>query len=400
MSVDTDAAPEGGAPPGPRVALVMPGGFEFGGIGRVMLYVTQAWSRLPAAPRWRVLDARGSGSLVLAPLHLATVLATVFFLRAVSRLDLLHFNVAGRGSTLRKIALAEFAGLIGLPYVVHLHDYDYARDLDARGPIGRRLAVRLFRRAERVLVLGARDEATVTGRLGVPAGRVERLPNGVPDPGPPPARATRAGPVRLLFLGHLSARKGVPELLDALAGPELREKSWHLVLAGGGETERFAAHARSLGLAERVTLTGWLSHEHAYALGQEADILVLPSHAEGQAMALLEGMAHGLAIVTTPVGAHPETVQHEREALLVRPGDRDALRRALLRVIDDASLRAELGDAARRRYLERFTAERVAARLAAIHRGAARRGLSGAPTAERQVSVHASQSRVNVTDTR
>jgi glycosyltransferase involved in cell wall biosynthesis len=345
----------------------MPGGFEFGGIGRVMLYVTQVWARTPMSPVWRSLDPRGKGALALMPLHLLATIATVLFHRATGRLDLLHLNVAGRGSTLRKVVLAELARLLRLDYLVHLHDYDYAEDFAARRPAGQYLVRRLFRGAERVLVLGARDRATVVEMLGVPPERVELLPNGVPDPGVPPDRAGRKAPTRLLFLGHLDDRKGVPQLLEALSTPEMRNRSWTLVMAGGGEQERFAAMIQDVGLTGRITLAGWLSHDRIYALCREADIFVLPSHAEGQAMSLLEAMAHGLAVVTTPVGAHPETVAHEQEALLVPPGDPGHLREALARLIDDGDLRARLGRAARERYLTSFTVDRVADRLAAIY---------------------------------
>jgi glycosyltransferase involved in cell wall biosynthesis len=367
MHASSPPADRSAAMPRLRVGLAMPGGFEFGGIGRTMLYATEAWKRLPDAPGWRLVDARGRGSLALMPLHLAAAATGIAADRVLGRLDLLHLNVAGRGSTWRKILLGELAGLLGLPTVVHLHDFDYAADLERRGPLGRRLAARLFRRARRVIVLGERDRRTVVERLGVPPERVELLHNGVPDPGPPPARTGRAGPVRLLFLGHLDARKGVPELLTALAGPALRARDWRLVLAGGGETERFAAMVEELGLAGRVELTGWLPHERVYGLCREADLFVLPSHAEGQAMSLLEAMAHGLAIVTTPVGAHLETVQDGVEALLVPPGDSEALGLALARLIDDGALRARLGQAARARYQGSFTADHYARGLAAIH---------------------------------
>ena len=92
-------------------------------------------------------------------------------------------------------------------------------------------------------------------------------------------------------------------------------------------------------------------------------------------MSLLEAMAHGLAIVTTPVGAHLETVQDGVEALLVPPGDSEALGLALARLIDDGALRARLGKAVRARYRGSFTADHYARGLAAIHR----RALAAAP---------------------
>lgn len=352
-----------------RIALAMPGGFEFGGIGRIMLYVARAWSEASPAPAWHVVDPRGAGPAVLMPWHLGRALAAFAHgVVAGHGPDLLHLNVAGRSSTWRKIVLAEVARHLRVPYLIHLHDYDYAKDLARRGSLGRRLTQRLFGGAARVLVLGSRDRATAASLLGVPGERIEVLANGVPDPGPPPARDRPGEPVRLLFLGHLDDRKGVPELLQTLATARLRQRSWQLTMAGGGEVARFARMVRDLGLTGRVELTGWLSHEGTYELCRKADLFVLPSHAEGLAMSLLEAMAHGLAIVTTPVGAHGETVADGHEALLIPPGDRHTLAEALIRLIDDPRLRARLGAAARARYLAQFSSEHVATRLLIVYR--------------------------------
>jgi glycosyltransferase involved in cell wall biosynthesis len=359
----------------------MPGGFEFGGIGRAMLYATRAWDASGRGPLWTLVDARGTGSLLTSPVHLAGSLVRIAGARLAGRLDLLHLNVAGRGSTVRKLILALWAELLRLPTIVHLHDFDYAADLARRPAWQRALVARMFGRARCCIVLGLRDRDLVLTRLGVEPGRVAVLHNAVPDPGPPPvrARAGGQGPARLLFLGHLSARKGVPELLEALATPALSARNWELDLAGGGEVERFRAEAGRLGLAGRCRFHGWLGQEAAWNLLRAADLLVLPSHAEGQAMALLEAMAHGLAIVATEVGAHGEAVADGREALLVRPGDAPGLAAAIGRLLDDPALRVRLGAAARRRYLEGFTIDRYAARLAELYRRALGTAAPGAP---------------------
>jgi glycosyltransferase involved in cell wall biosynthesis len=354
-----------------RIAIALPGGFEFGGIGRMMMYATKGWATLEAPPRWWIIDGRGRGSVLWSPL---LTLATLGHL-ARRRPDLLHLNVAGRGSTLRKMVMSEMAARLRIPTIVHLHDFDYAADLQRRPPWLRSRIGRMFRQARCVIVLGERDRQTVTDLLGVPPARVVVLHNAVPDPGPPPDRSGRRGPVQLLFLGHLDDRKGVPELLEALCLPALRDRDWSLVLAGGGEVGRFREVVEAKGLARRCTLTGWLAHERVYELCRAADIFILPSHAEGQAMSLLEAMAHGLAIVTTPVGAHLEAVGDDEEALIVAPGNVAQLSDALARLLADASLRGRLGAAARRKYCCRFDAEQYSRALLGIYH----RALGDAP---------------------
>lgn len=376
MAERGEGAGGGGGPAGRRlrVGIAVPGGFELGGIGRMMLYLTRAWDASGRGPAWFLVDARGEGSLLRSPLRLLASLARLARERRAGRLDLVHLNVAGRGSTVRKVILGLWAERLGLPTIVHLHDYDYAADLARRPEWQRRLVRRLFGRARLCIALGERDRRFLIEGLGVAPERAVVLHNAVPDPGPPTDRAARPGPVRLLFLGHLSERKGVGELLEALARPAVRARGWRLDLAGGGEVDRFRALAERLGLSDRCRFHGWIAPEATAALLREADILALPSRAEGQAMALLEAMAHGLAIVATAVGAHGEAVADRVEALLVPPGEVAPLEAALLRLIEDPPLRLRLGAAARARFLAGFAIERYAERMAALYERALAEG--------------------------
>lgn len=366
------AAQNGAAPL--QVTLAFPGGFEFGGIGRMMLYVTEAWRRTAAPVAPTMLDPRGSGALRTMPFHLTMAIVRLVRARVAGRIDLLHLNVAGRGSTLRKVVLSELAGLLSLPTVVHLHDYDYGVDLARRSRFGRRWVRRMFRRARLVLVLGERDRRTVTAEMGgMSAARVVVLPNAVPDTSASaPGRRQEAsrGCINIVFVGSLDSRKGLSDLLRALAAPELRRRAWRLHVVGRGDTPRFVRQASELALENRVVFHGWLPRDAVAALYRDADVFALPSHAEGLAMALLEAMAHGLAIVATPVGAHLEAVTAEKEALLAPPGDVDALRRAMTRLMVDAELRRRLSRAARERYRESFAIDRYATRLLRLYAAA------------------------------
>jgi glycosyltransferase involved in cell wall biosynthesis len=226
----------------------------------------------------------------------------------------------------------------------------------------------VFRHAEKLLVLGSRDKAALSSLLCLRPSQITVLRNAAPDPLTNVAEARcRGGPCHFVFVGHLSSRKGVPELLKALSRPALRSRPWRATLAGGGPVDHFRRLTRDFSIADRVNFPGWIDEAQIAALYLDADVVVLPSHAEGLAMSVLEGLAHGLAVVTTPVGAHSEVVQSEVSGLFVPPGNVDALTAALVRVIDDASLRQRLGAEARQRYLEKFDLRRYAERLSRLH---------------------------------
>jgi glycosyltransferase involved in cell wall biosynthesis len=82
---------------------------------------------------------------------------------------------------------------------------------------------------------------------------------------------------------------------------------------------------------------------------------------------VLEALSHGLAVVTTPVGAHEEVIEPEVSGIMVPPGDVEQLAGALQRVIDDADLRGRLRAGARRRFLENFEVSAYAERLRHLH---------------------------------
>jgi len=178
--------------------------------------------------------------------------------------------------------------------------------------------------------------------LGVAVASIAVTP---PGTDPAPARAPRPeGPPLLLTVGTVTPRKGHLLLIEALA--PLADRPWQLTCIGSldrsPETARALTQAmRQHRLQQRVTLAGEWPPERIASAYAEADLFVLASYHEGYGMALAEALAHGLPIVATTAGAIPETVPAEA-ALLVPPGDRDQLTRALAQLLDNSALRTRL----------------------------------------------------------
>jgi glycosyltransferase involved in cell wall biosynthesis len=381
------------------VLIVAPGGLEHGGgIGRQMNYFLQARHISPKGLDYRVVDSRGPWFIGATPLYscgavlyLGYAALTLLLVRCSLRPCLLHVNITGRGSTIRKIFLLTVARVLGLRYILHLHDYDYANYYNGRSPYLKRLIATAFVRAAAVIVLGQGDQKVVSQLFKLPIGRVIILHNAVPDPVPDVARAHhRLGepgePCHLLFLGYLSARKGVPELVRALASLPITTRPWRATLAGGGPVDEYRKLVEDLGILDKVSFPGLVDEAGVRALCTRSDVLVLPSHAEGLAMSILEGMSHGLAVIATRVGAHSEVIEIEESGLFVPPGDVPALAGALARVINDDSLCERLGRAARKRFLAEFDVRHYAYHLTNLHaRILGDEGREQAPIVEGQI---------------
>ncbi len=188
------------------------------------------------------------------------------------------------------------------------------------------------------------------------------------DPARYPAAAPGPG-TRLLFVGRLAAVKGVPVLLRALAAARAGAPRLTLTLVGDGP-ERAATEAlvRQLGLQTAVRFAGYRSQSQVAQALAEADILVLPSFAEGVPVVLMEAMAAGLPVIASRVGGVAELVTDGVDGLLLPPGCEDSLASAIARLAVDPDTRARMGAAGRTRVARDFDAAQEAARLLTLLR--------------------------------
>jgi glycosyltransferase involved in cell wall biosynthesis len=172
------------------------------------------------------------------------------------------------------------------------------------------------------------------------------------------ARARRPGPLRVLFLGNLIPRKGLLELVGALA--RLAPSSWRLTVAGDPEvdpryTGRVRRTARRLGLDGRIRFAGALSPARVAAQLRRAQVLAVPSSHEGFGIAYLEGMAFGLPAVAAAHGGAGDLVRDGYNGYLVDPENVSALAERMARLAVDRDRLARMSLAARRTFLRRPT---------------------------------------------
>ncbi|SNT02462.1 Glycosyltransferase involved in cell wall bisynthesis [Geodermatophilus pulveris] len=321
--------------------------------GGVATYV-RTLQGTPLWERWRIrhVATHRNGSRTARVGTFAMGVGGVVRELAVRRPGLVHLHTSCYGSFARKSALAWMFRAAGIPVVMHVHGGAFG-DFYARSP---RLLQRYIRRtlssAERVIGLGDRWAAALQ-RIA-PDARVIVVPNAVSprtlvdQPGP-------GEPVHVLFVGEMTEDKGAFALLEAWR--QLREEPHlpcaDLVMVGPGDLERAWRETEELGPAGQVRVLGWVESAEVERLLSHSHVLVLPSRFEGQPMAVLEAMAHGLCVVATEVGGIPDLVDDEC-AVLVPVDDGNALVAALRTVISDPGKRSELGALALARVRARF----------------------------------------------
>ena len=202
-------------------------------------------------------------------------------------------------------------------------------------------------------------------RLGlVPLGLEDWSTQPLAEPEPLPE-----GALRVLFVGRLEERKGIDVLLEAAKAILSSHPQVHLDIVGDDSLvgphnltyrAQFELDAGADLTRDRVRFYGEVSEQALRGFYRACDIFVAPSRFESFGLILLEAMMFAKPVVACRAGGMAEIIEHGIGGLLAEPGDVATLTEWLLKLLADPQLRAQLGQAARRRYLSCFTADGMA----------------------------------------
>jgi len=189
------------------------------------------------------------------------------------------------------------------------------------------------------------------------------------------APQTPSAPYRILTIARLTAKKGLPVVLNAVKLLCDQGIAVNHTLIGDGEDRRkILALIKSLGLSSVTRWHGTQPHQVVLEHYRKSDLFVLGCEVapngdrDGIPNVLLESMAMGVPVVTTHVSAIPELIEDEKTGLLVPPGRPDQLAAAMRRMLTDGPLRNRVVTAARQRVIDDFDNRQLAQDLARIYR--------------------------------
>ena len=265
--------------------------------------------------------------------------------------DLVHAHFGGDGWL-----ISGAAAELGVPLIVTVHGHDVTRQPRTPGLKGvryRRNLRTVFRRAAVVLAVSEHIRRAAVEQGADPA-KVRVHYTGVAVPPLEPARPKEWD---VVFVGRFVAKKGLDDLVEALA--TLSDLAPRVLLAGDGPLlATIRARAEELGLD--ATFPGAVDHAAAERAMAGAKVFASPSKtapdgdSEGLPTTILEAAARGVPVVSTRHSGIPEAVVHGETGLLGAEGDRVALAAHLRLLLSDADLRERLGRRAREHVEEHF----------------------------------------------
>jgi glycosyltransferase involved in cell wall biosynthesis len=287
--------------------------------------------------------------------------------------------------TTENMLVARQAISAGVPLVLSPHGtlpYETGRGW-AKRAWDRVAGHRLARSVDQVIALTAVEAeqarrlwSRLAGKLDTDQIRV--VPNGV-RPAPPPRpdalaafrHEWRLGSRTLaIFVGRLTARKGLDVLIDAFAHVASSHPQAMLLIVGpdGGELSGIRRRLQAQRMGDRVVLTGFLQGSALQTALAAADFFVLPATGEGMPMAALEALSSGLPIVTSP-GCGLDMIEGSGAGFIVPP-EVSRLSVALRQLFEQPDLRAKMGECAARLAMKHFAWPMIVPQVEAAYRSA------------------------------
>ncbi len=281
-----------------------------------------------------------------------------------SHYDIIHVH----GLSYHAFVASALGRRLGKPVIVKLANSGMASDIEKMKsgqhlPLTR-LMLPTALSCDRLVVLNELI-TTELEKAGVEPARLVRIPNGVVV-----SDNSQSAPgegFQILFLGRLHPQKGLDVLLEALKrAMSIRQDSLRLVLAGDGpERGRLEKLAADLGVGAEVEFLGTVDDPRRQLA--RADLLVLPSYAEGLSNVLLEAMASGVPVVASDIEANRSLIEDGVSGRLFAVGDPDDLARILVELADDPAAREDLGRRARAVVEAHYTIQQVASRYEELY---------------------------------
>jgi glycosyltransferase involved in cell wall biosynthesis len=250
---------------------------------------------------------------------------------------MVHIHLSEQISALRKTFFFVPALILKKKIIIHSHSFSPKALYLGKY---KRIYKFLFSKCDAIIVLSSSCEKNIIELLQIDKSKINILYN--PCPEISPGTNALISSKYILFIGTLTKRKGYHDLINAFQKVSINYPEWKLILAGNGEIEEANILADKLNISDKVICLDWITESEKDKVFRNAGIFCLPSYAEGFPMALMDALAYGLPVVTTPVGGIPDVFSHMKNAIFIEPGNIEEISDALLNLIKSEKLAEQL----------------------------------------------------------
>jgi glycosyltransferase involved in cell wall biosynthesis len=364
-----------------RILIVGPGPTQVGGLATfldILLtseYMQRRYEMIHLdTTRGKLGEGIASRFALINLIYFLRQSTVLVWIRLTRRPQILHVPLTSFWAFWKDTAFILLARTLGMKVVSHLHGGLFDSYYRESRPWVKRLIGWSMSQSDVVIALSERWKRFLLQEVKHDL-RVEVVPNSV-DRMFAEATETTTKPnweeKIVLFVGGLGHRKGVYDILKAVPLVGQTWPSVHFIFAGKEEAKGEWVEIEKVylenNLANYVQFLGYVTGQAKLDLYLKATVFILPSYGENLPYSVLEAMATGLPVITTPVGAIPEIVEEGCNGFLIQPGDYQALAKRISTVLGDQALQAAMSNANKEKIKKEYLPEVSMSRLDSIYR--------------------------------
>ena len=275
------------------------------------------------------IETHRDGNSVRKLWYLATAL--IEYICLLPFYDIVHIHVGLRTSVNRKLIFARIALLFRKKIIVHFHP---ATEKHLFDPMFSGNIKHLFELSNKLLVLSPKWIEWINEAYRGNKYNIQVLYNPCPS-----VKRSIQRENYILYAGILSDRKGYNRLIEAFSKIAAKYPDWKIKFAGNGEIEKGKSLAVKFGIEQQTEFLGWIAGNTKESIFQHASIYCLPSWGEGFPMGVIDAIAYGIPVITTPVGGLEKVFHDGIDAMIYETYDLKMLADKLEQLIKSETYR-------------------------------------------------------------
>ena len=284
----------------------------------------------------------------------------------IYRPRVISIHTASRNSFYRSFIYILLSKIIRIPVVLHVHPAFFYNFYRQGGAVRKYLIQTAGKFSDKIVFLAPSIRDKFLSIFNNE--KLLVIPNSVDVSAYQDLRTDSERKYQLLFMGWIVKEKGVYDIVDVIPDVAAHFPDVQFVFAGNKEVELLQKKISQRGLNNFARVDGWVTGQEKIDLLLNSYCLLLPSYTEGIPNVILEAMASGLPVITTPVGGIPSVVQEGVTGLFVTPGNKNELLAAILKLLKDGSLRNSMSIESRKQAEDLFDIEKIGFRLEEVYK--------------------------------
>ncbi len=320
---------------GNQVLMIGVSKTTYGGMAAVLASYEKYFEKKRFIPTWKL-----GNRFVKSSFAFQAIIRCFLLMLFDRRIKLLHIHGAANASFYRKKIFIKMGKAFGKKIIMHQHAADFKEFFEHSND---KKSICATLNSCDILIVLSQSWKRYFADIGVSETKIKVLNNIVTPPATySPKQA--GNKLHLLFLGEISNRKGIYDLLEVLKqDPAMFLGKIFLRIGGNRVDGDINAFIAENDLSQLCRYEGWISGEKKRECLEWADIYILPSYNEGLPIAILEAMSYAHPVISTHVGGIPEILHHHKNGILIAPGEKAQIKNALLFFMENPKKIAEYG---------------------------------------------------------